>query len=91
MAVASGSVVCVYVSEPAAFVSIEPERGARETFVLWYESGVGDGVPADLTAFTRIVQSMWLSILREVQSNGTRVTITHRPQSAHVLALELGG
>jgi hypothetical protein len=84
----TGTVVCVRVAEASAFTTIEDATGEQESFVLWFLPG--DAIPAELTAFTRVLHSMWISLLREAHSSGSPVTIVHPDNSAEISELELG-
>jgi hypothetical protein len=88
MPVKTGTVECVRVSESAAFTRIQGTDGVDETFILWYAPGTQ--IPRTLTSFTRIVHSMWLSMLREAQANSLTVQVFHPTNSAEVTALQLG-
>ena len=80
-----GTVRCVSVSEGSAFTTIQNAAGVRETFILWFP-----GIPLSLTSFTRILHSMWLSLLREANSTGREVRIVHRDNGAEVFTVQLG-
>jgi hypothetical protein len=85
-----GTVQCMRVSADAAFVTIEEVgTGDTETFILWFLPGTSGGIPSSLTSFTRIMHSMWLSLLREARSNNLTVTVVHPTGSAEVTALQL--
>ena len=88
MAEMTGTVVCVRVSESSAFTTIEDANGVQESFALWFLPGLS--VPPDLTAFTRVLHSMWVSLLREAHSSGKPVTIVHPENSAAISSLGLG-
>jgi hypothetical protein len=85
----SGTVRCVRVSDFSAFTTIEDTTGDRETFILWFNPGAQ--IPSQLTSFTRVLHSMWLSMLREAQTNNLIVTIVHPTNSAEVTAIQVGG
>jgi hypothetical protein len=80
MPIFTGTVDCVSVNETAGFTTIEDSTGDKETFILWF----GTTIPGTLTAFTRVLHSMWLALLRDAQSNGLSVTISHPSGSAEV-------
>jgi hypothetical protein len=82
----TGTVNCLQIAEIAGFTTIEDAGGNTETFILWF----GSSIPSQLNAFTRVVHSMWVSVLREAHSNGKTVTITHPSGSAEILNIELG-
>ena len=85
-----GTVRCVRVSEGSGFTTLENASGGTETFILWFAPGGGSGIPPDLTAFTRVAHSMWLSILREALASNLAVTIVHPSSSSVVNAVQLG-
>lgn len=85
-----GKVQCVRIADASAFVTIEEVgTGDTETFILWLLPGTGSGIPSNLTSFTRIMHSMWLSLLREARENDLTVTLVHPTNSAEVTALGL--
>jgi hypothetical protein len=75
-----GTVNCVSVSEGAGFTTLEDADGGTETFILWFSTTI----PSSLTAFTRVLHSMWLALLRDAATNGWPVTISHPTGSAEV-------
>lgn len=75
-----GTVDCVSVSEGAGFTTLEDADGVKETFILWFATTI----PSSLTAFTRVLHSMWLALLRDAAANGWSVTISHPTDSAEV-------
>jgi len=86
----SGRVHCVRVGDDYGFTTIvNPITRLSETFTLWYSPG-GVGVPSELTAYTRIMHSMWISLLRDARANNLPVTIVHNSGSAIVTAVHLG-
>jgi hypothetical protein len=78
----------VQVGEFAGWTQIEDASGEREIFILWFNPGVT--IPQELTAFTRVLHSMWLSLLREAQTNTSTVTIFHPENSAEETDIVLG-
>lgn len=76
----TGTVTCLSVSEGAGFTTIQDADGSRETFILWFSTTI----PGTLTAFTRVLHSMWLALLRDAAANGWSVTISHPEDSAEV-------
>ena len=86
MATTTGTVNCISVSENAAFTTIEEAGGDTETFILWF----GSTIPPTINSFTRILHSMWLSLLREAHANNLTVRITHSTGSAIVDGVQLG-
>jgi hypothetical protein len=84
----TGTVRCVQASEFAGFALIEDAAGERESFILWFNPGTS--IPSELTPFTRVLHSMWISLLREGLTNGANVTIFHSEDSAEVTNIQLG-
>jgi hypothetical protein len=82
----TGTVRCLQISETAGFTTIEETGGTTETFILWF----GTTIPPALTSFSRVVQSMWVSVLREAHANGLTVSVTHPTGSAAVTNVQLG-
>lgn len=82
----TGTVDCVSVSDLAGFTMIEDAAGDKEAFILWF----GTTIPPQLTSFTRIFHSMWISLLREAHSNNLTVRISHPNNSAEVTNVQLG-
>ena len=85
----TGTVRCLQIADSYAFTTIETAAGDRETFLLWWFPGDG-GIPDELNSFTRIMHSMWVSILREARSNNLTVTLQHPSGSAEVTAVQAG-
>lgn len=89
MAQITGTVQCIRVSEGAGFTSIQDAAtGETEAFILWFAPG--SGIPDEVTAFTRILHSQWISLLREAHTHGQSVTVFHPEGSAEVTAIQLG-
>jgi hypothetical protein len=86
MPTVTGAVKCLRVNETYGFTTIEASPGVTETFILWF----GTSIPPDLTSFTRIAHSMWVSMLREAHANGLTVLISHPANSAAVSEVQLG-
>lgn len=82
----TGTVTCFQLAEIAAFTTIKDAACNEETFILWF----GSTIPQDLNAFSRVVHSMWVSVLREAHANGLTVTVVHPNNSAEIIALQLG-
>jgi len=90
MAQTTGTVGCMRLSDTAGFMNIvNPATGRRETFILWFLPGPG-GIPDELNSFTRILHSMWVSLVREAISNNLSVTVHHDDNSSVVRELQLG-
>ncbi|HEU4456565.1 MAG TPA: hypothetical protein VFR81_26090 [Longimicrobium sp.] len=86
MATKIGTVRCISVSEGSAFTTIQDSGGGQETFILWF----GSTIPASFDAFTRVLHSMWVSILRDAFTNGSTVTVITASGSAEVLTVRMG-
>lgn len=85
MASTTGSVVCLQLADDWGFTTIKDATTAvNETFVLWF-------APKQITEFTRVLQSMWVSLLRQAMANSLQVTIGTPDGSAQVSTLELLG
>lgn len=87
----TGNVRCLQVSDDFGFTTIEDSvTGDTETFILWFAPGTGSGIPSNLTAFTRIMHSMWISQLRTAHADNLSITIIHPSNSAAVTTVRLG-
>jgi hypothetical protein len=83
MALTTGIVDCLNVGDDFGFVGIrEDGTGDFEAFILWF-------APSEPSAFTRILNSMWLSMLQEAFTTGAQVQISHDDDSALVLGLRV--
>jgi hypothetical protein len=82
----TGTVTCFQLSESRGFTTIRDAEGNQETFILWF----GSTIPQDLNAFTRVLHSMWVSVLREAHANGLTVNVVHPDNSAEILSMQLG-
>ena len=79
-----GTVECVQVADDSGFTRIrDTSTNTTETLILWF-------APAQVTEFTRVLQSMWVSLLRESMSSGVPVTVNHPDNSAQISNLALG-
>lgn len=90
MAETTGTVRCLSIAESAAFITIDETTGGSETLILWFAPGTGGGIPQNLTAFTRILHSMWVSQLRDAHTNNRTVEIIHPDGSAEIQGVRLG-
>lgn len=90
MAEFTGAVRCLLVTELSAFTTLDDGAGASQTFILWFNPGGGSGIPPQIDAFTRVLHSMWISLLREARSSGDSITIDHPTNGAEVIAVQLG-
>lgn len=85
-----GTVDCVSVSDLGGFTALVDAGGDREIFILWFNPGPPSGIPPQLDGFTRILHSMWVSLLRQAHANGLTVEITHAPNGSIVDTVQLG-
>ena len=83
MALMTGNVTCVSVVDDAGFTQLVDTAGETETFILWF-------APPEVSAFERIMHSMWVSLLREALVNGLRVTVAHPDGNARITNVQLG-
>ena len=91
MAEITGTVNCLQVANDSAFTTIrDSTTGDTETFILWFAPGTGSGIPQELTSFTRILHSTWVSQLRVAHANNLSVTIIHPDESAEITSIRLG-
>lgn len=86
----TGTVRCLRIADAFAFTTIENTPMDRETFILWWFPGTSGGIPQELNSFTRIMHSMWVSLLREAHANNLTVTVVHPSGSAEVTAVQSG-
>jgi hypothetical protein len=84
-----GRVNCLRISDTAGFTEIRDAAGNTETFTLWFLPGTG-GIPGTLNSFTRVLHSMWVSLLREALAGRLTVRVTHPTNSSEVLNVQLG-
>jgi hypothetical protein len=84
-----GAVQCIRTGDDFGFTMItEQDSGISEAFILWW---AGEITPADPPASTRIMQSEWISLLRQGMASNIPVTITVGvDDSALVLNVQLG-
>lgn len=79
-----GNVVCVQVGDDFAFTQIRPDEGRPESLILWF-------APTVASTTTRMMHSMWLSLLRVALADGLRVRVTYPRNSAFIQLVELRG
>jgi len=85
MASITGSVVCLQLGDDWGFTTVKDvTTGTNETFVLWFG-------PKQITEFTRVLQSMWVSLLRQAMADSLQVTIGAVDGSAQVASVQLNG
>jgi len=80
--VSTGTVNCLQVGDDFGFISILKAGGVTEILILWYG-------PSEPSAFTRVMHSMWLSMLREAMAAGKVVNLTHESTSAFVTIVQV--
>jgi hypothetical protein len=83
MAMMTGSVTCVRVFDDAGFTQLVDAAGEKEVFILWF-------APPEISAFERIMHSIWVSLLREALVSGLPVTVIHPDGNARVSTVQLG-
>ena len=71
MPIVNGTVTCLQVEDDIGFAGIAESAPSNTTefFVLWFN-------PGDPSAFTRIMQSMWLSMLKDSLLTGKSVEMS---------------
>ncbi len=69
MAIIVGKVECLNIGDDNAFVRIRESATDTETLILWFN-------PQNPSAFTRVMHSMWTSLLRDAMSDGREVRVT---------------
>ncbi len=82
MAISTGTVKCIRVTEGVAALQIDKDGGGVETFFLWFVDDTD-------TAAIRIVRSMWLSLLRDALVSKSRVLIGHSDMGGRVEIVEM--
>jgi hypothetical protein len=83
MALTTGKVDCLNIGDDFGFVGIiEDGTGDSEAFIIWF-------APSEPSAFTRVLHSMWLSMLREALTTGDQVQISHADDGAFILGLRV--
>jgi len=83
MAQMTGTVTCLQILDDAGFTQIIDAAGEKEAFILWFG-------PPEISAFERIMHSMWISLLREALVNSLPVTVIHPDGNARITAVQLG-
>ncbi|WP_405827130.1 hypothetical protein [Streptomyces sp. NBC_00105] len=82
-----GTVGCVQVGDDYGFTRvIEQGTGNEELFTLWW-SGVA--TPENPAIHVRIIQSDWVSLLRQAMAAGLPVTIVYPDDSNLVFNVQL--
>jgi len=88
MATITGTVRCVRIGDEFAFTTVrEQGTNTQETLKLWWD---GVSTSANPAAHTRIVQSDWVSLLRQAMANNILVTISYDNNNAVVAFVQLG-
>lgn len=88
MADITGTVTCIQVGDDFAFTTINDGAGDSETFILWLSPG--SNIPPAVNAYTRVMHSMWISMLREAKANNLTVRVASPSNSAAVSFVQLG-
>lgn len=84
MATTTGTVRCIQVFDDFGSTNIQVTATTTETFILW--SAQSSEPPVRV----RVMQSNWVSLLRESLANNIEVSITHPDTSALATAVQLG-
>ena len=82
MAVMVGTVECVHIGDDSAFCRLRDSGGSDETFILWFNV-------SNPSAFTRVMHSMWVSLLRDAMTQGFSVRVSHATNDARVQTLQV--
>ena len=83
MATTTGTVTCIQIGDDFGFFTVKNSTtAATETLIIWFGS-------SDPSAFTRILQSMWVSLLRDAINTGSQVIAVHPNGGAIITSLEL--
>ena len=82
MPTTTGTVRCMRVGDDFGFVSVNKTAGGIETLILWFN-------PSPTTSLTRILQSMWVSMLREAKAGNIPISVQH-DSGAIVSNVQLG-
>lgn len=82
MANTVGVVSCLRVGDDFAFVTINETAGGSETLIVWF-------APRNTTAYQRVLQNTWLSLLKESLTSGATVRVAHPDDGAFILSVQL--
>ena len=82
MALTTETVRCIQVFDDLGGVTIQIDAATTETLLLWLE---GEH-PVQL----RVMQSNWVSLLRQAMASNLQVTLAHPDSSAMVTSVQLG-
>jgi hypothetical protein len=85
----TGNVKCLQIADDFPFTTIEG-GGTSEIFILWFFPGTGSGIPSNINAFTRVMHSMWVSMLREARASNLTIRVVSPSGSAAVSLVQLG-
>jgi hypothetical protein len=85
MASMTGKVVCILIQDDVAITTIRSSEGIGEPFILWSNP---DPEPP---VHVRVIQSNWISLLREAIASDLDVTVVgDNDSSAYVASVQLG-
>ena len=84
MALTTGKVRCVQVLDDLGGTTIQVNATTKETFILW--SAQSSEPPVRI----RVMQSNWVSLLRQAIASNLEVTIGHAENSAIATSVQLG-
>jgi len=82
MALTTGKVRCVQVMDDLGGTTIQVTAATTETLLLW--------TAAEHPVQARVVQSNWVSLLRQAMASNLQVTIAHGDGSALATSVQLG-
>jgi len=82
MATITGAVECIRLADDIGFVRIREASNETETLLIWFS-------PSDPSAFTRVLHSMWVSMLRDSITSNKTVTAITSSGGAQILSLTL--
>jgi len=69
MATMTGTISCVQVFDDGCFIQlVDATTGVKQAFTAWFS-------PPEVTAFERIMHSMWVSLFRESLTGNVPLTI----------------
>lgn len=82
MALTTGTVRCIQVLDDIGFTAIQVNATTKENLILWS----ADEHPVQ----ARVMQSNWVSLLRQAMASNLQVTLAHADGSAVVTSVQLG-
>jgi len=83
MSLVTGKVTCLQIEDDRGYAGIlEPNAAKPEFFILWSN-------PDDPSAFTRIMQSMWISLLKDSLLTAKSVELSFDDQTHGLIHVRL--